>query len=354
MPQRAPALAGVLAGALALLAAGCSPVPRAPEFEVRIEPLASEIEASLRGLSVVDRSVAWASGSDGQVGVTVDGGRSWRFRPVEGHETRDFRDVEGFSAERALLLAVGSPGLLLETADGGATWRERYRDERPEVFLDGFDCVGAVCVAYGDPIDGRFLLVVSGDAGRSWRALPGPAALPGEAAFAASGRSIRMAPGVPWGVALGTGGGSRPRLLLSRDGGASFRAAQPPLAGGASSRGLFALAARDDGEWVVVGGDYRDEGASAGSAARSEASGTSFCPAGKPPGGYRSAVERVGRGLFLATGPTGTDLSTDGGASWRAIATEGFHVVAAAPDGSLVLAAGTGGRIARLKVARIR
>jgi len=345
-------LAAALAIAGAALAAACAPAPE-PPVGLTVEPLVSGVEASLRGLSVVDRSVAWASGSEGQVGVTLDGGRSWRFRPVEGHESRDFRDVEGFSAERALLLAVGSPGLLLETADGGATWRERYRDVRPEVFLDGFDCAGEVCVAFGDPIAGRFLLVVSEDAGRSWRELRGPAALPGEAAFAASGRSIRMAPGVPWGVALGTGGGSRPRLLLSRDGGATFRAAQPPLAGGASSRGLFALAARDDGEWVVVGGDYRDESASAGSAARSEESGATFCPAGEPPGGYRSAVERVGRGLFLATGPTGTDLSTDGGTSWRSISPEGFHVVAAAPDGSLVLAAGAGGRLVRLVLSPI-
>jgi len=346
-------LAAALLIAGALLAAACAPAPE-PPVELTVEPLVSGVEASLRGLSVVDGSVAWASGSDGQVGVTVDGGRSWRFRRVAGHESRDFRDVEGLSADRALLLAVGSPGLLLESTDGGATWLERHRDARPEVFLDGLDCEGEICVAFGDPIGGRFLLLLSEDSGRSWRELRGPAALPGEAAFAASGRSIRMAAGAPWGVALGTGGGSRPRLLISRDGGATFRAAQPPLAAGAPSRGLFALAARDDGEWVVVGGDFRDEGASAGSAARSEESGASFCPAGEPPGGYRSAVERLGPGLFVATGPTGTDLSTDGGVRWRTLSNEGFHVVAAAPDGSLALAAGAGGRIARLTVARIR
>jgi len=344
--------APLLPAALCVVAlAACAPPRSAPPLRWAVEPLVSGVAASLRGLSVVDARVAWASGSDGALGVTSDGGATWSFRAPAGLETRDFRDVHGFSAERALALAVGSPGLLVETTDGGATWVERYRDERPEIFLDGLDCAGARCVAFGDPIDGRFVLLLSEDAGRSWRALAGPPALPEEAAFAASGRSIRLAPGDPFGVALGTGGGSRPRLLLSEDGGASFRASQPPLAAGAPSRGVFALARRDDGEWVAVGGDYRDETERAGTAARSEAGGASFWPAAPAPGGYRSAVEALPGGLLIATGPSGTDLSRDGGATWSGLAKVGYHVVGAAPDGALVLLAGSEGRLARLVAA---
>lgn len=338
-----------LAAAAALAAGACAPrrePPPPPRFEVA--PLVSGVAESLRGLSVVDARVAWASGAEGALGVTVDAGATWSFRPPAGLETRDFRDIQGFSAERALALAVGSPGLLIETNDGGASWVERYRDERPEVFLDGLDCSGERCVAFGDPIDGRFVLLLSEDAGRSWRALVGPSALPEEAAFAASGRSIRLAPGDPLGVAIGTGGGSRPRLLLSEDGGATFRASQPPLAAGAASRGVFALARRDDGEWVAVGGDYRDETARVGTAARSEGGGASFCPAATAPGGYRSAVEALPGGLLIATGPNGTDLSRDGGATWSALSASGYHVVGASPDGALVLLAGADGRLARL------
>lgn len=335
--------------AVAALAAGaCAPRHESPPPRYDVEPLVSGVAASLRGLSVVDARVAWASGSEGALGVTVDAGATWSFRPPAGLEARDFRDVHGFSAERAVALAVGSPGLLLETIDGGATWIERWRDERPEIFLDGLDCAGARCVAFGDPVDGRFVLLLSENAGRSWRALAGPRALPEEAAFAASGRSIRLAPGEPFGVAIGTGGGSRPRLLVSEDGGATFRASQPPLAAGAPSRGVFALARRDDGEWVAVGGDYRDETERAGTAARSEGGGASFCPAASVPGGYRSAVEALPGGLLIATGPNGTDLSRDGGATWSALSASGYHVVGASPDGALVLLAGAEGRLARL------
>lgn len=346
-----PTLAPLLLAALALVAgAPASGAGAAPRAELRLEPLASGVDASLRGLSVLDQRVAWASGSDGWVGVTTDAGAHWRFRRVPGLEGRDFRDVEAFSAERALLLAVGSPGLILETTDGGASWSERFRDERPEVFLDGLDCDGTGrCLAFGDPSDGRFLLVASADAGRSWTRLEGPAALPGEAGFAASGSSIRFAP--EGAVAIGTGGGETARLLLSEDGGGSWRAEPTPLAAGSASRGLFSLAPRQGGGWVAVGGDHLAPDERAGTAGFRAARDPMLRPAEAPPGGYRSGVEPLADGRLIATGPNGTDLSEDGGRTWEPLAEAGYHAVARARRGTLVLLAGADGRMARLKAA---
>lgn len=326
--------------ASALLAAA----PAAADAGPRLEPLVSGVAESLRGLAVVDDRVAWVSGTRGHVGRTTDGGASWSFARVAGHEERDLRDVEAFSAERALVVAVASPGLILETVDGGATWTERFRDERPEVFLDGIDCAGERCVAFGDPIGGRFHLVVSDDAGRSWRAMEGPAALDGEAAFAASGRSIRI--GADGRIRLGTGGAAARVLLETADG---WQAATTPLAAGEATRGLFALAELGDGRWVAVGGDFRAEEERAGTAALSDDGGRTWRPAEALPGGYRSAVEPVGEQRLIATGPSGTDVSDDGGRTWRPLAADGFHVVARARSGALVLLAGADGRLARLR-----
>ena len=68
-----------------------------------------------------------------------------------------------------------------------------------------------------------------------------------------------------------------------------------------------------------------------------------------PPSGYRSSVEQLGDGTLITTGPNGTDLSADGGATWRSLSTEGFHVVTRARRGDLVLFAGADGRLARLR-----
>jgi len=335
------------AALLALLAPGPAPAGEAP---ARLTPVASGVAASLRGLSVVDDKVAWASGSGGMVGVTTDGGASWRFRVVPGHEGRDFRDVEAFSAEHALLLAVGSPGLILETTDGGASWIERFRDERPGVFLDGIDCRrDGLCLAFGDPLDGRIQIVASADGGGSWTPLEGPRALPGEAGFAASGTALRFAPDGT--VAFGTGGGEAARLLVSSDGGRSWRAEPTPLRSGSASRGVFSLAARPGGGWVAVGGDHLEPDERVGTAGWRSAAEPMLAAATTPPGGYRSAVEPLDDGRLVATGPNGTDLSTDGGATWTAISAEGYHAVARARAGALVLLAGADGRIARLEPA---
>lgn len=333
-----------LACALAVLAARAGPAAETAAEGPRLEPLVSGVAESLRGLSVVDDRVAWASGTRGHVGRTLDGGTTWQFVRVPGHEERDFRDVEAFSAERALVVAVASPGVILETVDGGVTWSERFRDERAEVFLDGLDCAGARCVAFGDPIAGRFQVVASDDAGRGWRTIEGPAALDGEAAFAASGRSIRI--GADGRVRIGTGGSAARVLLETADG---WQAAATPLAAGKATRGIFAMAEVGAGHWVAVGGDFRAEGERAGSAAISDDGGRTWGPAEAPPGGYRSAVEAVGGNRLIATGPTGTDVSDDGGRTWRPLADDGFHVVARARSGALVLLSGADGRLARLR-----
>jgi photosystem II stability/assembly factor-like uncharacterized protein len=330
--------------------AACARPPQPPP---RLEPLASGGVESLRGLSVVDDRVAWASGTRGAVGVSVDGGASWRFRRVPGHETTDFRDVHAVSAERALVLGVGSPGVLLETADGGATWTERWRDARPEVFLDGFEFFDERRgLAFGDPIDGRFLLLVTADGGRSWSEPPveaRPVALAGEAAFAASGTSIRV--DARGRAAIGTGGARRARVLVSDDFGASWRAHETPLAAGAASRGVFSLLLGPGRSLLAVGGDHAARAERAGVAARSGDLGASWTEPAAGPGGYRSAVERLADGSLVATGPGGTDRSSDDGATWQPLDAAGYHAVRRARTGSLVLLSGSDGRIARLVAA---
>ena len=61
----------------------------------------SQSTASLRGLSVVDSKVAWASGTDGTVLRTIDGGNSWQRRSIThpGADELDYRDVQAFDED---------------------------------------------------------------------------------------------------------------------------------------------------------------------------------------------------------------------------------------------------------------
>ena len=67
-------------------------------------------------------------------------------------------------------------------------------------------------------------------------------------------------------------------------------------------------------------------------------------------GGFRSCVAYIpgaGGKSLLATGPSGTDYSLDGGMHWTKYDSQGFHVFAFGRAGQAAWAAGAGGRIAK-------
>ncbi|MGQ4332225.1 oxidoreductase, partial [Streptomyces hayashii] len=73
-------------------------------------------------------------------------------------------------------------------------------------------------------------------------------------------------------------------------------------------------------------------------------------PAVSPPSAYRSGVAWIprSRSTALAVGPTGTDLTTDAGRTWRTVDTGSYDTVDCAADQGC-WAAGEQGRVARLE-----
>ncbi|WP_412076141.1 WD40/YVTN/BNR-like repeat-containing protein [Streptomyces xanthophaeus] len=313
-------------------------------------------EARFRGLAAVSRSTAWVAGSKGTVLRTVDGGRSWRDVSPPGAvaEALELRDIEAFDARRAVALSIGEgeASRVLRTEDGGATWTETFRNPDPRAF---YDCLTFFDARHGlamsDPVDGKFRILSTADGGRTWRVLPStgmPEALPGEAGFAAGGQCLVSAG--PRDVWLATGGGSAARVLHSADRGLTWRVADSTVPAGDPARGVFALAFRDRTTGLAVGGDYRTGQPSPQAAAVSSDAGHTWRQSAAPPPAYRSGAAwyPYTRGTALAVGPTGTDVTTDGGRSWRALDAGSFDTVDCTPDAAC-WAAGEKGRVARLE-----
>ncbi|MCB9868639.1 MAG: oxidoreductase [Planctomycetes bacterium] len=336
--------------ALALAAAGCHaparPDPARP-FAATWQPLNTGTRAQLRGLSVVDARTLWLSGSGGTVLRSIDGGAHFAVRRVQGAEAADIRDIHGFDAEHAVCLAC-QPAALFHTSDGGVSFVCTYRAADPRAFLDAiafFDAQHGL--AFGDPVDGRPHVLRTEDGGRTWQAVPAahlPAPLPGEGGFAASGTCLVAHPsGRAW---IGTGIASA-RVLVSNDSGKSFAAVATPLRAGPAA-GIFSLAFRNSDVGVVVGGDYQHERRVGENAACTRDGGKTWSAAQVPPAGYRSCAAFLpGAEVWIAVGPSGTDVSRDDGATWSALDPAGYHVVSAARDGTC-FAAGAAGRAARL------
>ena len=64
-------------------------------------PQTSTTTESLRGVSAVNRNVAWASGARGTILKTTDGGKTWRQTGMTGVSDLDFRDIEAIDARAA-------------------------------------------------------------------------------------------------------------------------------------------------------------------------------------------------------------------------------------------------------------
>src|SRR5476651_1512909 len=160
----------------------------------KIEILQQGKPTSIRGLSVVDDKIAWISGSKGYIATTTDAGKTWTWQQVKGYEQADFRDIEAFSAKEAVILSSGTPALILKTTDGGATWDLKYKNDDKACFLDAMDFADKKHgFILGDPINNKFLLLETKDGGNTWNPFKNmPDAIPGEAAFAASGTCLRV------------------------------------------------------------------------------------------------------------------------------------------------------------------
>src|SRR5688572_27623161 len=79
----------------------------------QVTMLSSGTKTSIRGLSVVDEKIIWVSGSNGLVGKSLDGGITWEWLPVKGFEKRDFRDIEAFDKNTAVIIAIAEPAHIL-------------------------------------------------------------------------------------------------------------------------------------------------------------------------------------------------------------------------------------------------
>ena len=307
--------------------------------------------ASLRGLSIVNDQVAWASGSEGTCLRTIDGGATWEKRIIPGTDSVDFRDVEALSAEEAFVLSAGEPALLYHTTDGGQTWQLHYENHTPGIFFDVLTFWDAMYgIAMSDPVDGHFVLIVTHDGGRHWAPLstdgmPPPAV--GEAGFAASGTGMATF-GSKY-VWLATGG-ARARVFRSEDRGEHWQVADTPIQQGEASQGIFSVTFMDAQHGVAVGGDYLQPEDTARTACVTIDGGQTWSLPQTFPNGYRSAVAyHADTQLLLTVGPSGSDCSADGGQTWHPVDTIGYHAVQLAPEQRVGWATGSDGRITRVR-----
>lgn len=315
-----------------------------------------DADQSFRGLDAVGARTAWVAGAsltdggDAKIYRTTDAGRSWQDVSPPRTAGLNFRDVEATSARTASILAIGEgkASRIYRTTDGGRTWAETFRNTEKAAFYNCMDFYpgGRRGLAVSDPVDGKFRIAATRDAGRSWSVLPdtGMPDSTGEFNFSASGDCLVIAGQRAY---FGSGGAAS-RVFRSADGGRTWSAEETTIPAG-DAAGVFGLAFRDRTHGVAVGGDFEapEEGVDATARTRDGRTWTA--------GGDLSHLGEdaaFSRGRLLVVGESGTvggsSVSTDGGRSWMRFSTVRFHTLDCTPAG-VCWAAGGDGRVGRLR-----
>jgi photosystem II stability/assembly factor-like uncharacterized protein len=309
--------------------------------------------AGLRGIDSVDGKIAWASGTNGTVLKTIDGGEHWTQCAIPDADkdgaTLDFRGIQAWDADTAIVMASG-PGdrsRLYKTTDGCQTWSLLFTNPDKDGFWDAITAHGGSnYLILGDPVNGFFTLFDTHDGGKTWYRDhdAGLRSNTGEGAFAASNSSFS---GVSdWPEIFGSGSPSGARLF--RQCGACRTdtkwnvvsiAAFPPT----QSSGIFSLGFRSDQFGIAVGGDYTKPNESSGTAAWSTDGGQHWTASTTPPHGYRSSVAwSSDLKAWITAGTNGSDISHDDGKTWSPIDDGNWNAL------SLPFVVGPKDRIARL------
>ena len=179
---------------------------------------------------------------------TTDGGKTWKDVRPDAEKALAFRDVEADSGDVAQVLSIGPRGQsrIYKTIDGGKSWDLTFKNAEATAF---YDCLamfpdGVHGLAMSDPVDGKFRVITTDDAGDTWKKVD-PSGMPkakdGEFGFAASGTCVVTA-GIKdaW---IGSGG-TASRVFHSTDYGQTWTVATTTIPPNADGGGVFSLAMR--------------------------------------------------------------------------------------------------------------
>jgi hypothetical protein len=321
-----------------------------------IKILSQKKGISIRGLSVPDENTIWASGSNGSIALSINGGSDFEWVQVAGYEKRDFRAIHAWNNKEAIIAAVAAPAVILKTIDGGLHWYKVYENTDTTMFLDAIhfkDENNGMVV--GDPIHNSIFLINTSDKGEHWQQVA-PTYFKsqlkeGEAFFASSNSNLITTNHNQFLIS----GGINSRLWINGV------ARDLDILQGGKSKGANSIAISPNGnKIIIVGGDFANFKSS-------EKNITGFHQFLTPnteqkhlsvrnqkwaltknlgaPNGYKSGVAFLTNKLLVTCGTSGVDISKNSGKNWNLISNESFHVVKKQPNRKAVFLAGSGGRI---------
>ncbi|MDB4147842.1 oxidoreductase [bacterium] len=315
-------------------------------LSVEIEPVLISSEINVRALEIKKNRVYTAT-SNGSI-LYFDTDKSDVISEISYSVENDsiipnFRSL-AVTSNDVFAISISNPALLFKNG------KLVYKEEHPKVFYDSIefwnDNEG---IAIGDFTDDCISIIITRDAGDSWKKLDCSVfsdIKASEGFFAASDTNISIVDDYTW-IASG---GINSRVYFSVDKGRSWKIYNTPILQGESTTGIFSIDFYDKNNGFAIGGDYtKPKINSLNKITTSDGGKTWKTIANNNNPGYRSCVQYFpnsnGKKL-LAVGFNGIDYSSDSGHSWKHFSDDGYYTVRFLND-TVAYAAGNG-KISRL------
>ncbi len=285
---------------------------------------------SIRSIQAIDQNTFYYAGSNGKIGHTKDGGKTWFHQKITYQDSIKpyFRSIAS-NGSAIFALSIGNPALLykLDELESDVV----YKEEHEKVFYDSmkfFDSTNGI--AMGDPTEDCLSIIITRDGGKTWSKIPCsklPKVAEGEAAFAASNTNIKVLGTTAWIVT----GGKKARIFKTTDYGDTWEVYTTPIVQGEGSQGIYSVDFADENNGIIIGGDYsKPKGNIANKAITKDGGKTWLLVADGQDPNYKSCVQYVpdtdGKEVF-AVGKTGISFSNDGGITWKEVSKEPYYVI---------------------------
>ncbi len=288
---------------------------------IKITPLFSG-DISIRAMAI-DGDKVWYSADNGKFGsFDLQTNDHYKSRIASDSIQPEYRSI-AVTNTSVFVASAGKPTLLYKIAKDSKIPRLVYTNDNEKSFCDAmkfFDDQHGLAV--GDPINGCLTIWKTKNGGESWKIIDCcsvPAAVEGEAAFAASNGSLVIFKNDAWIFS----GGISSRVYHSSDMGNSWSVSKTPIEQGTSMSGIFGGDFYDDNNGFAVGGNYENPNDNQRNKIITVDGGKTWkVIAGNSAFGYASCVQYFPRSRgkkLLCVGSSGIFMSEDKGESWQMI-----------------------------------
>ncbi len=284
---------------------------------------------SIRAIEVLnDTSVAYV-GSIGDFGILSKTGKSLTSKKIKTDTLVPHFRALAKTSSAIFTLNVGSPAILYKYQNNKIAIV--YKEAHEKVFYDSmkfFDEMNGIAI--GDPTDECLSIIITRDAGNSWRKINCtslPKIVNGEAAFAASNTNIAIVGKNAWVVT----GGLKARIFHTPDMGLNWNVYETPIIQGKSTTGIYTVDFYNEKQGIICGGDYTDKfGNLANKAITSDGGKTWKVVSENKAPKYVSCVQYVpdtkGKEVF-AVSTNGVFHSKNAGKNWKKVSDEEFYTI---------------------------